>query len=68
MIPPHCRDWERRRREELGLDLRVPYALKDFKDDGFELYWRGCFGGGCCVVVAPDLGGLLHSGSEQVPE
>ena len=38
MIPPHCPDWERLRREELGEIVRIPRHLKDYEDDDFILY------------------------------
>ena len=37
-IPKHCPDWESRRREELGLTVRIPRHLKDYEDDDFLLY------------------------------
>lgn len=41
-IPKHCPDWESRRREELGLTVRIPRHLQDYHDaegtDDFLLY------------------------------
>ena len=41
-IPPHADPWwERRRREALGLTVRLGWALKDYEDEEFLLYMPG---------------------------